>query len=500
MKRLELRHGTSLATAQAHYRIKSRISAGANGVVYRALAEDSTPVAVKLFSPRDPVDEAQRETLRKSFRNEVKKTRRARHWAVIRILDTGTATIRSKRVPFVVMEYAPHSLRDLIRDNRLGSFAACFYSALLCETTEYINSRGQIHRDIKPENILVDDSSLLKVADLGIAEIVADFEELMLRDYSIYHERPDSRHPRHYFSPEQLRRAAGDSSADLARSDVFQVGKVIHEMFTGINPVGQLHLKTPASKDMPLRVHDLVCRMLAEQPDDRPPLAQCSAFLYREAGAAIVTARRTAERLTRRTKATFAQWFETNDRFDPDTSPTFPEEPLTHFVRAGLIRAESKPHMGIYQYVTLTRKGRDVRDLLLNRPSLRVLVDLYRVLRRMPAPSLDHSRLVPEESLVFCEKRVDDWPAWVVCPPFHLGTTWWIEVFEGNIPFSQSAVPGPRQWPVPYGAPRHIVRGTTLGTALRALRSVLLSEGIPSRRAQRSVTKVRLLSKQVPAS
>ena len=106
-------------------------------------------VALKVFSPRDIVSPAEMEKLRRSFKNEMIKTQVVSHWGVVDVLDSGTTTINRRRVPFVVMELAPASLSEALKNNSLGRFARFFYSALLCEIIDYINARGQIHRDIQ---------------------------------------------------------------------------------------------------------------------------------------------------------------------------------------------------------------------------------------------------------------------------------------------------------------------------------------------------------------
>ena len=73
--------------------------AGANGIVYQAVDEANSTVAVKVFSPRDALSADETIALVKSFTNEVHKTRALLHWGIVQILDGG----EHNGAPFTVL-------------------------------------------------------------------------------------------------------------------------------------------------------------------------------------------------------------------------------------------------------------------------------------------------------------------------------------------------------------------------------------------------------------
>lgn len=114
------------------------------------------------------------------------------------------------------------------------------------------HERGIVHRDVKPANLLLTDDGRLKILDFGVAK---------LADIALTRpgERPGTTC---YMAPEQ---AAG-GMAD-ARSDLWSLGAVLHEMLSGrLPPSGSSAVGGPA---VPPRLSSIVSRLLAPDPADR---------------------------------------------------------------------------------------------------------------------------------------------------------------------------------------------------------------------------------------
>jgi serine/threonine protein kinase len=130
---------------------------------------------------------------------------------------------------------------------------------------------GVIHRDIKPQNILLSATGEAKVADFGIARAAS--ATTMTQAGSILGTV-------HYISPEQ---ALGELATP--RSDLSSLGVVLYEMLTGElpydadTPVGVVmkHVSglsrsvRDANPDVLEELDALVSRLLARNPEDRPP-------------------------------------------------------------------------------------------------------------------------------------------------------------------------------------------------------------------------------------
>ena len=81
-----------------------------------------------------------------------------------------------------------------------------------------------IHRDLKPANILINDDDLVKIVDFGIAAAAAQGDTRLTKS-GIMVGTPK------YMAPEQIRGGEID-----ARADIYTLGIVMYEMFTGNPP------------------------------------------------------------------------------------------------------------------------------------------------------------------------------------------------------------------------------------------------------------------------
>ena len=131
----------------------------------------------------------------------------------------------------------------------------------LIEAVQYAHSTGCWHRDIKPENVMFDETNNeLILTDFGIAHIVEDFIKTDVET------KVGSRLANfQYASPEQ-RQAGG--SVDH-RSDIYSLGLILNELFTGNLPWGHDYQKIQSTTPDFEFLDPLVEKMLKQNPNER---------------------------------------------------------------------------------------------------------------------------------------------------------------------------------------------------------------------------------------
>jgi serine/threonine-protein kinase len=134
----------------------------------------------------------------------------------------------------------------------------------VCKALSYVHRNGVIHRDIKPSNVLIDSDGNARVADFGIAQFYdgRGSESTATREDMIMGSLP-------YMSPEQQ----NDAKRVTARSDLYSLGALIYELFTGIKPVGRYRLPSEINPRFPEPLEDVIVRCLDPDPERRPTAA-----------------------------------------------------------------------------------------------------------------------------------------------------------------------------------------------------------------------------------
>jgi serine/threonine protein kinase len=235
------------------------------GEVYRA--DDLTlgqGVALK-FLPDPATHDA---PLLERFRNEVRIARRVSHPNVCRVYDVGEVDGQS----FFTMEYIDgEDLASLLRRiGRLPHDKAVEIARQLCAGLATAHAKGVLHRDLKPANIMLDGRGQVVITDFGLAGIADDIRGAEVRSGTPA-----------YMSPEQL---AGKEVS--TRSDIYALGLVLYEIFTGKRALADKSRTTlrdfddrtpsrPSSvvKDLDPIVEKVILQCLEIDPCHRPPNA-----------------------------------------------------------------------------------------------------------------------------------------------------------------------------------------------------------------------------------
>src|SRR5229473_5715707 len=224
------------------YRVESHIARGGMATVY--LGTDTRldrTVALKIMH----AELANDEDFVRRFVGEARSVARLSHPNVVAVYDQGA----DGRTLYLAMEYVPgQTLRDLLNERGyLSPRAALNIMDGVLAGLAAAHDAGLAHRDVKPENVLLSDSHSVKVADFGLARLLAG------------------------------------ARAD-ARTDVYASGIMLFELLTGVQPhtgesplaVAYQHVNAvvPAPSGvvpgLPTALDTLVALATSRNPDLRP--------------------------------------------------------------------------------------------------------------------------------------------------------------------------------------------------------------------------------------
>jgi len=210
---------------------------------------------------------------RNRFLDEINFLKSCDHPSVMKLIDHG---LYHDKHPFMLVEYLPATLRGAMIRGLSQAEKVCYVLQLLSALQYLANQTPPvIHGDIKPENIFIK----------GRSCVLGDFGLLRRADGSLWAETDEPAMPSRYRTPDLVRFGKGISPL-TERSDWYQAGLVIAELFSGYNP--QIPLTSsqsrlsdvemerlaeiPGEKNWRLIV-SLITRMLKDDPQERPALS-----------------------------------------------------------------------------------------------------------------------------------------------------------------------------------------------------------------------------------
>ncbi len=253
------------------FSVRQLLARGGTGLVFEAIDGDSgQAVCLKLLQPH----RAQHLAVRQRFMGEAKTATRLQHPRIVPIHEVA----QHGQLPYLVMPLLTgQSLRSWLQSHeRLDPLTAVRAVRQAAEGLEHAHGLGILHRDIKPDNLWLLPNGEVQILDFGLARTTDDQQPITLAGTVLG--TPS------YMSPEQVTAKPLDG-----RSDLFSLGVVLWEMLTGHSPFRRDNLFSTlmsvatdevdtagdlAGENLPAPLRELLGRLLAKSPEQRPGSAR----------------------------------------------------------------------------------------------------------------------------------------------------------------------------------------------------------------------------------
>ncbi len=259
--------GIEIGMELSGYRIDKRLGVGGMGEVFEATQiAMKRRVALKVLPPGVTNDPA----LVNRFLHEVEMAAKLEHHNIVTAFDAGTAS----GYYYLAMSFVEgYDLDQKLKEGPISEAEAMRVSLKVADALEYAWRRfGMLHRDIKPANIMIDTDGEVKLMDMGIAKTITEDSNLTMQGSLVG--------TPYYMSPEQ---ATANAQMDC-RADIYSLGATVYYLVTGTKPydgpnamaIIAKHISgtpdPPKSRypDLSQGVNDLILKMMAKKPDDRP--------------------------------------------------------------------------------------------------------------------------------------------------------------------------------------------------------------------------------------
>jgi hypothetical protein len=244
------------------YRIDALIGRGGMSDVYRGMdVVLQRQVAIKILTDRS-------EDLRKRFLREAQSMARLNHTNIVGVYDAA----QNDGVSYIVMELVQGRTLATISPSELTVHTALRYILDLLEALAFAHENNVVHRDVKPANIMVLSTGAIKVMDFGLSRRTSEMSSVTNAGEIVGTIA--------YLSPERFLGKIAD-----ARSDLYSVGVVMYEVFTGTVPFKNesddlvavifAHVNEPPAAlrainpAVPAPIERIVLRLLEKDPERR---------------------------------------------------------------------------------------------------------------------------------------------------------------------------------------------------------------------------------------
>jgi len=239
-----------------NFKIFKKIASGGMATVYIGTQLSlNRPVAIKILH-KQFIDDPQ---LVDRFNKESLIIARLSHPNIIQVIDRGITT---QKMPYFIMNFIKGTdTARLIKEKKYNINQKLDLIIQVCKALSYAHKNNVIHRDIKPANILIDVEGNTIVTDFGIAQFYNEsFQDNQLTKNNLILGTLA------YMSPEQKT----DSKNITASSDIYSLGVVMYELFTGIQPLGNFKPPSAICPEIGHNLNDLILMCLSPDLSNRP--------------------------------------------------------------------------------------------------------------------------------------------------------------------------------------------------------------------------------------
>jgi len=234
--------GQSVEGDEGWYRVNREVGEGGNCVVYLVTQTGGkyrgNNFALKIF--RNTWDS----TRERRFHDELEFLEEAEHPSILKYYDQGDF----RSYPFLISEYLPKTLRDVIEEESVPLTEKLSYATQLLSVLVHLENENPpvVHRDIKPDNIFIR-SGTCYLGDFGLMKRMNENDSVDSEGESFYKSEDTAMNKYRYRTPDLVKYERDEIDEIPVQSDVFQLGLVLIELFSENNWNPQIPKSDPLS-------------------------------------------------------------------------------------------------------------------------------------------------------------------------------------------------------------------------------------------------------------